>query len=166
MAKNESSVNQSEAVESGGPEAVEVPTPRAKGALKAAMRKNTGGNTLGNVRGLPRRKVTFTISKDICAPGVFDDDFELTLVAPSSEDELRCARQTQGNASEFGMLLARNSLFAVNGEPVDHANLEHEWLWEALGNGGRNVVVGMFGQYCTADAASQGKALKSLRVES
>lgn len=144
----------------------DVPPTRVKGALKAAMRRNTSGNTLGSVRGLPRRKITFTVSKDICAPDVFEADFDLTLIAPSSEDELRCARSTQGNASEFGMLLARNSLFAVNGELVDHANLEHEWLWEALGNGGRNVVVGMFGQYCTADAASQGKALKSLRVES
>jgi len=146
--------------------AAEAPKPKLRGALRAAMSRNTEGNTLGNVRGLPRRKATFTIDKDVCAPGVFDDDIDVTLISINSDMELKAIRDCKGDPTSLAFLLARASVYAINGEPVNDAEGEREWLWEALGNGGRAILVGMFGQFGTADAESQGKAMRSLRVES
>lgn len=159
MAKHESNESETTAEKAQPPK-------RARGALRAAMERNTSGNSLGSVRGLPRRRVTFTIDKDACAPGVFDDDLDVTLLSLNSDTELKAIRDCKGDPTSLAFLLARASIHAVNGEPLNDAEGEREWFWEALGNGGRTIVVSMFGQFGTADAESQGKALRSLRVES
>jgi len=146
-------------------DAPSVPQARSKGFLRSSINRNTGTNTLGRQAGIPQRRVTFLVDRDACCPGVFAQDFELTLRGTTAEMELMAAKGARGDAVAMTMALARSALCEVNGEPIDTGNLEHEWLWEALGTGGRNMVLGIFAQYCTADEASQGKAMRSIRVE-
>jgi hypothetical protein len=145
----------------GGQEAVRRRDP---GALKRAMGKMVQENRLARPV-MPRRMVTFTVDAAVCAPGVFDADFDLTIGGLTSAMELEAAQKAKGEVASLAFHYARLSLVAVNGVPLNAADLEPEWLWEALGTGGRQLVAGMFASHAFPDADAQGKALRTLRVD-
>lgn len=113
---------------------------------------------------VPRRSVTFLVDHSVCAPGVFPEDFELTLLALSPADELAAARESKGDVLTMATGMARRSLHAVNGQLIDRGVGMDEWLWENLGSGGRQLATAMFAWIGTPGEDAMGKAQASLRI--
>lgn len=116
---------------------------------------------MGAARPLPRRFATFTIDASVCVPGVFAEDFDLTLGSLTPELELQAAAKSGGDPVGMAFHMARLAMVAVNGEPIGPG--ADDFLWSALGTGGRQLVTGMFAKL-TGDEGAQGKALATLRV--
>ena len=146
----------------------EVETPKKRrldpGALKSAMSR-TGGDSLASSKSMPRRQATFPVLASECAPGIFDEDFELTIRSLPSHIELEQSRKARGDSNVLGILFSRASLHALNGQVIDVNEGELDWLWEALGPGGRQLVMGMFAKTCTASEEAQKNALSGLRLD-
>jgi hypothetical protein len=136
---------------------------RTKGLLAATMQRTTS-ESLSGAKGLPKRRMTFTMPADACSPGVFTEDFDITLEGLTSAVELAAARKSKGDPTSLAFWFAYYGLAAVNGDAINDAEGERDWLWEALGPA-RQIVMGMFAKGCMADAESQGKALETVRVE-
>lgn len=135
-------------------------------ALEEAFERYTqelsaAGGTLGGPQ-LPRRSITFTVDHTVCAPGVFEEDFELTLRTLTPAQELQAARSAGGDAVAMGFAMAQASLYAVDGQPLDQAH--REFLWQVLDQAGRNLVVQIYTQLGTPSEEAAGKARGSLRV--
>lgn len=113
---------------------------------------------------VPRSRLRFDVDGEICAPGLFVGPdgqpyvFTVTLAALTSGQELAATRGVQDPA-EAVHLLARASMEAVNGAPL--AEDQREFFWEALGPGGRQLVITMYGQIGGLNPQSMGKALAS-----
>lgn len=123
-----------------------------------STRASEGG---GAPPALPRRRWTFVVSKDACEPGVFPEDFEITIQSLSADSEKRAINETGLNEQGMGMSLAKRSIVEVNGAPVGPGVLE--WLWDALGTGGRTLVGGLYAQMTVPSAEVAGKAMGTLR---
>jgi hypothetical protein len=137
--------------------------PLDPGALDRAFEAWTRVAVPGTARPkLPRRSLSFLVDCGICSPGVFEDDFELTVTSLDSGTELACAQRAGADPVRLAMLLAFESLFAFNGRPLGVTH--REWLWEALGSAGRNLVISQFGAVGTPGDEALGKASRSLRV--
>lgn len=130
--------------------------------LKDVFGRNTSALGAGGARSVPRRKLAFVVDHTVCAPGVFDEDFELGLVSLSPDQELAAARESKGDAATMAMMMARKSLATFNGAPIEPG--EDEWLWQALDAPGRQLVMAMFVNIGTPGEAVLGKAIKSLIV--
>lgn len=136
---------------------VTIRNPRA---LAEAFQKFAGGRDTPP-RPLPQQHVTFTMAASGCVPGVFAEDFDITLRAITPALELEAMRAANGEMMAMAFEMARRSIVAFNGAPVP-AGMD-EWLWVALGTGGRQIVTGMFARL-TGSEEAQGKALATLRV--
>lgn len=118
----------------------------------------------GNRELIPRRRIEFTVNGADCAPGVFVDgagepvDFTLGLVALSSVQEIK-ATEDVVDPAEAVFKTARLSLETLNGAPVLGEQIE--FLWEALGPGGRQLVITLYGRIGSASPGALGKALGS-----
>lgn len=132
-------------------------------ALKKAYQKATSENG-GKRTGLPRKRITFTVEAEACAPGVFDEDFEVTVQSLSAGEEMLAAKAARGDATVMAFEMAKLAIVEVDGEPLDRASGEDEFLWEALDQAGRQLVVGMFTRVGTPDDDAAGKAEASLKV--
>ncbi len=113
---------------------------------------------------MPRKQISFTVDHSLCMPDVFDTDFEITLQSLTSRAEMQAARESKGDPTAMAFLMAKASVVAVDGEPVDAGKGEDDFLWEALDQGGRQLVVSMFAKVGTPDDDSAGKAEASLKV--
>jgi hypothetical protein len=133
-------------------------------ALKSAMSR-TGGDSLASSKGMPRRQATFPVLATECAPGIFDEDFELTIRSLPSHVELEQSRRARGDSNVLGHLFARASIHAMNGQVLDVNEGELDWLWEALSSSGRQLVMGMFAKTCTVSDEAQKNALSGLRLD-
>lgn len=141
-----------------------APAPDA-GALARAFDRSTSTASDGKRLELPRRRVTFQLDTALCEPGVFDVDvLEITLVSLNSRTELEAAQQADGDAIKLGMILARHSIEAVNGVPLQRASGQDEWFWNVLGGGGRQLVMKMFSDMGGVTREALGKAQATLRV--
>lgn len=120
------------------------------------------GTSLASARPLPRRRVSFMVDASICAPGVFEEDFEITLASLTPAAELEAIAAAKGDSISMAFTMARGAIEAVNGAPVGPG--QDEWLWQALDVGGRQVVVGMFAELTGTSAGAAGKARATLRV--
>jgi len=132
-------------------------------ALRRAMGRMVTDNRMAKPV-MPRRQVTFTLDHTVCAPGVFDGDFDLTIGGLTSAMELEAAGKAKGEIASLAFHYARLSLMAVNGVELDQSEHQQDWLWEALGTGGRQLVAGMFAQHAMPDGEAQGKASRTVRV--
>jgi hypothetical protein len=116
---------------------------------------------------VPLKRVTFDVDGAECAPGMFVDahgnyiTFRLTLSALTSAQELKCTKGITDPAAA-AMSAAQASIAELNGAPVLGAQLD--FLWEALGPGGRQLVLVMFQEVGSATPASMGKAQASITV--
>lgn len=138
---------------------------KATGALRRAYENHTQkGNLAGGVKTLPRRMVTFTLDCTVCAPGVFDEDLEITLGSLTPAMELEAANRSKGDPTSMAFHMARLSIQSVNGDPVSQSDGLDEWLWAALDQGGRQLVVGMFAKIGTPDPDAVGKASATVRI--
>ena len=154
-----------ETEETQRPEVNEAPAkrPLVKGALGIAMSR-AGGDSIGSMKGIQRKRATFVVDCGSCEPGMFDEDFELTLQSLDSATELRAAAKSKGDPSTLALWMAYHSLYAVNGVPIDETIGERGFLWEALG-GCRHLAMGVFAKSLMPDSAAAGKALRGIRFE-
>lgn len=116
----------------------------------------------GGHRGLPRRCVSFVVDSAACEPGTFGEDFEITLQSLNSAQELDAARNAGSDPITMGYNLAKAALHSVNGRALSKGKGEVDFLWEALGQGGRQIVANMFAE-TLGTASAQKKAKASLR---
>lgn len=135
--------------------------------LAAAMSRVTEQGDLSGTGGqkMPRRKLTFLVDHTMCVPGVFEEDFTLTLGSLTPRLELEASKGAKGDPTIMAYAMARLSIMAINGEPLRTAKGEAEFLWEALDAAGRQLVVAMFSKLGTVDDESMGKAEESLQME-
>ncbi|MFW6087403.1 MAG: hypothetical protein ACODAG_09370, partial [Myxococcota bacterium] len=84
---------------------------RDPGFLDAVFKQATGEMSAGRSARdrLPRRYVTFVMDADSCAPGIFPEDFEITLESLASQQEVEAARAAQGDPTSMAYHLARSS---------------------------------------------------------
>jgi hypothetical protein len=108
--------------------------------------------------------ITFTLDHTVCAPGVFDEDLEITLGSLTPSMELEAANRSKGDPTSMAFLMARMSILSVDGDPVTASDGMDEWLWAALDQGGRQLTVAMFARIGTPDPEAVGKASSTLRI--
>lgn len=132
------------------------------GALKAALERfsvsGPGGMSGG---GIPKMTITFEVLPSACSPGVFTDAFDLTMESLSTKAEIKAANVAKGDPIVFATHLAYQSMVAFNGTPLGYT--EKEWLWEALGTSGRNLVIGQFEHFNAPPEAAK-NAKETLRI--
>jgi len=131
------------------------------GVLAAAFAA-FAGSSLAAARPLPRRRVSFFVDHTVCAPGVFAEDFEITLASLTPSDELRAIAEAKGDSISMAFTMARHSMEAINGSPIPPG--VDDWLWGALDVGGRQIITGMFAELTGTAAGAAGKARRTLRV--
>jgi hypothetical protein len=122
----------------------------------------SGAGALSGTREIvPRKRITFPVSGEDCAPGMFVDatgaplEFEITLAALSAAQEIKATRGVL-DPTEAVQLMARSSIEKLNGAPV--VGEQVEFLWEALGPGGRQLVIVMYQEVGSLSPANLGKA--------
>lgn len=130
-------------------------------ALSRAMERHTRSGQAAMAGGdvIPRRYSTFVLDFTACEPGVFDEDLSLTLRSLRSSEELGAMRGSGDDPAAVGLGLAKASLCQMNGQTL--TDDQREWLWEAIGGGGRQVVCAMYAHSGFTPAEAMGKALKS-----
>lgn len=143
------------------PEAKPVPK-RRSGVLAVGMSR-TGGDSLSTRKEMPKARATVTIPADACLPGLFDDDFELTLRSLDSKEDLKAMAKAGENVASLPFWYAFYSMEAVNGEPIIDGEAQREWLWEALGSA-RQIVIGTYASSILPARGSLGKAIAGIRV--
>lgn len=123
-----------------------------------------GPNALShNEEIVPRARISFDVDGAECAPGMFVDDdgpitFRLTLVSLTSAQEISITKGVSDPA-EAVQLTAKASLEKLNGAPV--LGDQVLFLWEALGPGGRQLVLTMYQEIGAISPAGLGKASAS-----
>jgi hypothetical protein len=137
---------------------------RSPEALREVFERSTKPIGGGARPSVPRRTITFSVDHTICAPGIFEADFELTLMALTPGEELAAAREGKGDVLVMASSMARRSMHSFNGAQIDRSSGHDEWLWEVLGSGGRQIVTAMFAFVGTPGEEALGKAQTSLRV--
>lgn len=135
-------------------------TPRPE-ALQEAFERFTRSGA-GDGQSMPRRELTFTVDPSYCEPGVFRSDFELTLRSLDSTNELAAATEAEGSGNAMMYGFAKRSVYAFDGQPIDR--IRRDFLWEALGTSGRQLVLGKFGELNTASDAAKEKAHATTRI--
>jgi hypothetical protein len=132
--------------------------------LSETFSRTTAAIGSGGPRELPRSSLTFTMEAALCTPGVFEDDFDITIRSTTTAEEESVGAEAKGAPHRAGKLLALKMLHAVNGQPLDRSQAQDEWLWEALGQTGRNVLLKMIEGLVAPGDDSMGKAMASRRL--
>ena len=81
------------------------------------------------------------------------EDFIIQIRSLSPKQEANISK-TAESGPQMSMAFARESVVAVNGDPLKRHH--KEWLWNHLGTAGRQLVIGMYAEAFMADP----KALK------
>lgn len=101
-----------------------------------------------------RKRVTFLVPRDVCTAD-FPEDFELTLQELSADQEMACAASST-TPTEINMKMAKMAINGLNGAKV--SSVQSEWLWDALGMGGRALVFLGFHTHLAQRGDEEGKA--------
>lgn len=124
-----------------------------------------GPGAMGGGPLIPRRYVEFDVDGAECSPGMFVDDqgrpvtFRLTLQSLLSGEEISATAGVTDPAAAV-QHMARASLHQVNGAVIP-SGPQREFLWEALGPGGRQLVLAMFQEIGSVTPVGLGKAMAS-----
>lgn len=118
---------------------------------------------------VPRKRITFEMDGSECAPGIFVDEtgdpvtFTLTLASLTSGMESKVTRGVM-DPSEASYLTVKASIEKLNGAPVLGDQLE--FLWEALGAQGRQLVMQMYMHIGNVSPVAAKKAMETLSISS
>lgn len=144
------------------PEAVSEPSydPRTLQQVFERTTK-TGPGAMSGVGGdiIPRRRIEFVIVVSELAPGVFTEDIKITLAVLSAAMELKAVSGVADPAAA-GWLTARASIELLNGAPIPEGD-QMDFVWEALGPGGRQIVFMMYQEIGSLTPVGMGKARAS-----
>lgn len=130
-------------------------------ALDDALERFTRSGS-GEGQPLPRRVIRFRVDHLACEPGVFAEDFWLTLRGISSHDELAAADEAGQSVTKMVYAMAKRAIFGFNDQPIDR--IRREFLWEALGLAGRALVTSMFDELGQLPPDAAKKAHDSMQV--
>lgn len=153
-------------------EPAEKPPSLRKGFLSETYKRHTSAMGDGSLSGgapkpLPQRELRFILAASACLPGVFDEDFEVTLrgMTPNDEEAVALLTQSAGGSRTAGQkFLAMRMWREVNGDPFTDPG-QQEWFWEAIGSAGRAIIL----TRCDAlvdTGGGAGKAERTTRVTS
>lgn len=145
------------------PKAPELPTeappkPKDPDMLAKAIERTQQAGLGNGGEMIKRRTVTFDIDCEVCSPGLFTDDLSITLQTLTAGEEMKSSRGLT-DGPEIVSAMARDSILAVNGSKI--TSVQREFLWEALGPGGRQLVLLMHNENGSATNAALGKARAS-----
>lgn len=140
------------------------PKKRNPNFLSEAFSRSTAALGSSGPRALPRTELTFTMDHTLCAPNIFEEDFEITLRSTTTAEEESVGADAKGAQHRAGKLLALKMIHAVNGHPLDRGIGQDEWFWEALGQTGRNILVKMIEGMVAPGEDAMGKVLASRRL--
>lgn len=133
------------------------PTPGLLGAVfKASTPANGAAISGGEI--FKRNRVTFPVPAKYCTVP-FPEDFELTIVESSPDDEMESARVAE-NGSMVIQELAKRSMDGLNGEKI--TEITRGWLWNALGQRGRTLVVAAYAHHMGVDAEGKGAVMAAV----
>lgn len=134
---------------------------------QANTREGKGALRAGPI--VKRKRRTFVMMGSQCAPDLFTDpatgdyiDFKITMQSLTSTEEVEAIGGVT-NPGQIPSLLAKRSLYAVNGKPITPER--RDFLWEALGQQGRQVCLVAFGQIGSASMAAMGKLASTISVD-
>jgi hypothetical protein len=167
-----------EEVKEATPEAAEEKEPWEEGYsedsdqeadLQAIMGRMlpVNGKAMKNREIFERAEFTFPVSGASCLPGVFVDSegkpmtFKLTVTSLLHSEEIEATRTIKG-ATDLPFALSKRSLFKFNGVRIDQK--KRDFLWEAIGPKGRQLVVYAFSQMNSAGDEAVGKMQSGLEV--
>ncbi len=121
----------------------------------------TGPDAMSGVGGeiIPRRRIDFVIDVSELAPGIFTEDIKITLAALSSAMELKAVNGIT-DPGGAGWMTAKASLELLNGAPIPEGD-QMDFVWEALGPGGRQLVMTMYQEIGALTPVGMGKAQAS-----
>lgn len=127
---------------------------KPKGALGAMLDNVTGKVSEGGApKGIRRRTAKFTIAAAVCEPDTFPTDFEVEVSSLSQAEELEAFKEGGETGSSAVFSMAKRSLRTIDGEPV--RKNYRDLVWDALGFGGRTVVVNHFTEHCLGVAPKE-----------
>ncbi len=150
--------------------AVEVPARSVDAFAEAFQQFTKAASGGGEAQAMPRRYARFVVDHTVCAPGVFTEDFAVTIASLTSGAELAATREAQADPIALAFAYAKHAITKAGPADGDGSSdrrlssAEAEWLWEALGQSGRQLVVSMFASVLSAGDEAAGKARTSLRV--
>lgn len=136
------------------------PKPPDPGALAKAMARvqQGGGGALRGGELIPRRSIRFTMDHQECMEGIFTEDFVIRMDTLTPAEETKVLHGA-GDPMSVVSLLAQAALADVNGTRLD--DIGREFLWTAIGPGGRQIVIAMYNEIGAAAPMSWGKARES-----
>jgi len=113
----------------------------------------------GNGGTLRRRKMRFTMDRNVCEPGAFDEDVVLVVESASVDVELSALKACGDNPAGIVFEMCKRCMVACDGEPVLDGDGSRDLLWEALGMGGRGLLVRKWNELAGVhDGGAQKKA--------
>lgn len=130
-------------------------------AFDATTRTGQDAMSMAGGDVIPRKRIEFIVDVSELAPGVFPEDIKITLIAPTSAMEVK-ATEASVNPGAVGVMTVKASLLEMNGAPVPADQVD--WLWEALGPGGRQIVATAFQEIGGLTPVGLGKAVASYSV--
>ncbi len=110
---------------------------------------------------IPRKRLEFIIDQTELAPGLFASDVQVTLVALTSTMEIRATKGVT-DPQEVVAVYAKAALELLNGAPI--LGDQVDWLWEALGPGGRQLVMYQYQKIGSMTPVGMGKSEASCTV--
>ncbi len=126
------------------------------------QRTKTGADALSGEDPIPRATAEFIMDHTCCAPGIWPGDFKIKIRSLTSGEEMDAMRGVD-DPMAIATTLAKASIFALNGTPIKSSD-QKDFLWEAIGSGGRQVVQNMFAQTGFAPQRALGKAMASITI--
>ena len=146
--------SQAAAVAEEQPQVTEIPKKKkSSGNALTKLKQRAQEDHNGKGGQLRRRRMRFTVDKDICDPGAFDDDFDLVVVSASTQVEMDALKACVDNP--FGVIaeMVKRCIVSCDGEPVLDGDGSRDTLWEALGTGGRALLTRKWNEFCGGTSA-------------
>ena len=112
---------------------------------------------------MPHRRVTIKVPAEMCNPGVFDADFTVTIEGLTAKIELQAMTKAKGDMLSMAYWFAYFGIAEVDGVPLNEAEGEREWFWEALGPA-RQMILGAYAAGCMGGQEA-GKAVAEMTVD-
>jgi hypothetical protein len=110
------------------------------------------------------RTVSVKIWPEVCLPETFTEPFKVNMRELTSQIEIDVMTSIRGTrilsdgdddrqddsvafGSAMGMMMAKASIYGVNGRNLTPDEIN--WLWDAIGQGGRTIIVQVFTEHCS-----------------
>lgn len=109
----------------------------------------------GGVKDMKRTTHDVRLEPEMCRPGVFPEGFTITIQELSTGEEMACMREAKGNdPALLALSMTMRSMRDFNGERI-RKKAHREWLWEALGQRGRNHVALAYSKHILGDESTE-----------